>query len=83
MTFCFAVVPNGIAIQAGVFQSDQRPGRRGRRQKASNKLVDGKYQVTLSESEDSKSQRSGTDSERQSETLRSNGGKTLFFQLLS
>jgi hypothetical protein len=77
------VVPNGIAIQAGVFQSDQRPGRRGRRQKASNKLVDGKYQVTLSESEDSKSQRSGTDSERQSETLRSNGGKTLFFQLLS
>jgi hypothetical protein len=67
------VVPNGIAIQAGVFQSDQRPGRRGRRQKASNKLVDGKYQVTLSESEDSKSQRSGTDSERQSETLRSNG----------
>jgi hypothetical protein len=36
-------------------------------------LVDGKYQVTLSESEDSKSQRSGTDSERQSETLRSNG----------
>lgn len=76
-------MPNGIAIQSGVFQSDQRPGRRGRRQKASNKLVDGKYQVIPSESEDSKSQRSGTDSERQSEILRSNGGKTLFFQLLS
>ncbi|XP_010503406.1 PREDICTED: uncharacterized protein LOC104780600 isoform X2 [Camelina sativa] len=62
-------VSNGTAMQAG----DRRTGRRGRRHKASNKLVDGKYQVTPSETENSKSQWSGTDGERQSETLRSNG----------
>ncbi|EOA23393.1 hypothetical protein CARUB_v10016569mg [Capsella rubella] len=67
------VVPNGIAIQAGVLQSDQRIGRRGRRQKASNKLGDGKYQVTPSESENSKSQRSDTECEGQSESLCCNG----------
>ncbi|XP_010503407.1 PREDICTED: uncharacterized protein LOC104780601 isoform X2 [Camelina sativa] len=67
------VLPNGVAIPAGVLQSDQRTGQRGRRQKASNKLVDGKYQVTPSGSENCKSQRSGTESEGQSETLRSNG----------
>ncbi|KAL1187950.1 hypothetical protein V5N11_009264 [Cardamine amara subsp. amara] len=67
------VVPNGISSQAGVFQCDQRTGRRGRRQKASNKLVDGKYQVAPSETENSKSQWSGTNGERQSETLYLNG----------
>ncbi|CAL9247237.1 unnamed protein product [Arabidopsis halleri] len=67
------VVPNGTAMQAGMFQSDQRTGRRGRRQKASNKLVDGKYPVTPPETENSKSQWSGTDAERHSETLRNNG----------
>ncbi|KAL1187952.1 hypothetical protein V5N11_009265 [Cardamine amara subsp. amara] len=67
------VVSNGIATQAVVFQSDQRTGRRGRRQKASNKLVDGKYQVAPSATENSKSQWSGTNGERQSETLHSNG----------
>ncbi|KAF8087042.1 hypothetical protein N665_0601s0008 [Sinapis alba] len=61
------VVTNGVATQAGVFQSDQRTGRRGRRQKASNKLVG------PSESINSESHRSDTDKERQSETLRSNG----------
>ncbi|XP_023638015.1 uncharacterized protein LOC17886233 isoform X2 [Capsella rubella] len=66
-------VPNGTAMQAGVFQSDQRTGRRSRRQKASNKLVDGKYQVTSSETEKSKSKWSGIDGERQPETLLSNG----------
>uniref|UniRef100_A0A1J3E553 Inactive ubiquitin carboxyl-terminal hydrolase 54 n=1 Tax=Noccaea caerulescens TaxID=107243 RepID=A0A1J3E553_NOCCA len=66
-------VPNGIGTQASIFQSDQRTGRRGRRQKASNKLIDGKYQVAPSESENSESQRSGTDGERQSESLLTNG----------
>ncbi|XP_024013843.1 uncharacterized protein LOC18021056 isoform X2 [Eutrema salsugineum] len=61
------IVANGVATQAGVSQSDQRTGRRGRRQKASNKLV------AHSESKNSESQRSGTDNERQSEHLRSNG----------
>ncbi|CAH2064956.1 unnamed protein product [Thlaspi arvense] len=56
------VVPNGIDTQAGGFQSDQRTGRRGRRQKASNKLIDGKYQVTPSDSENSESQRSISES---------------------
>ncbi|KFK34093.1 hypothetical protein AALP_AA5G101100 [Arabis alpina] len=67
------VVANGVATQAGVFQSDQRIGRRGRRQKASNKLVDGKDQATPSDSKNSESLRSGTNNERQSETLLSNG----------
>ncbi|KAL0678583.1 hypothetical protein Bca4012_006564 [Brassica carinata] len=52
------VVANGVATQAGVLQSDQRIGRRGRRQKTSNKVVG------PSES---------TGKERESETLRSNG----------
>ncbi|XP_024013421.1 uncharacterized protein LOC18021057 isoform X2 [Eutrema salsugineum] len=52
-------VANGVATQAGVFQSDQRTGRRGRRHKASNKLIG-----APSES---------TDGERQSECLLSNG----------
>jgi hypothetical protein len=67
------VVPNGTAMQAGIFQSDQRTGRRTRRQKASNKLADGKYPVTPPETENSKSQLSGTNGERHSETLRNNG----------
>lgn len=58
-----AVVANGVATQAGVLQSDQRIGRRGRRQKTSNKVVG------PSES---------TGKERESETLRSNGGRSLF-----
>ncbi|CAG7869833.1 unnamed protein product [Brassica rapa] len=52
------VVANGVATQDGVLQSDQRTGRRGRRQKTSNKVVG------PSES---------TGKERESETLRSNG----------
>lgn len=71
-------MPNGIANQARVFQCDQRTGRRGRRQKVSNKLVDGKYQVAPSETENGKSQWSGTNGERHSETLHSNGGKSFF-----
>ncbi|KFK34091.1 hypothetical protein AALP_AA5G101000 [Arabis alpina] len=67
------VVANGVATQAGVFQSEQRIGRRGRRQKASNKLADVKDQATPSESKNSESMRSGTNNERQSETLISNG----------
>ncbi|CAN8254919.1 unnamed protein product [Cochlearia groenlandica] len=75
------VVNNGVATQAGSFQSDQRTGRRSRRQKASNKLIDGKDHVTPSESKNSESQRSSTDSERQSETLCSNGGTKTLRQL--
>ncbi|VVB04491.1 unnamed protein product [Arabis nemorensis] len=72
-------VANGVATQAIVLQSDQRIGRRGRRQKASNKSVDRIYQVTPSESENIKSQRSGTEGERESEYLRSNGIKFTGF----
>lgn len=79
MFFGDVLVPNGIGTQASIFQSDQRTGRRGRRQKASNKLIDGKYQVAPSESENSESQRSGTDGERQSESLLANGGKSFPF----
>ncbi|CAH8351983.1 unnamed protein product [Eruca vesicaria subsp. sativa] len=52
------VVANGVATQAGVFQSDQHIGRSGRRQKNSNKLVGSSE---------------GTGKERESETPRSNG----------
>ncbi|KAF8094944.1 hypothetical protein N665_0348s0027 [Sinapis alba] len=60
-------VANGVSTPDGVFQSDQRTGRRGRRQKTSNKLAG------PSESINSESHRSGIDKERQSESLRSNG----------
>ncbi|KAJ0241687.1 hypothetical protein HA466_0210770 [Hirschfeldia incana] len=60
-------VANGVSTQDGVFQTDQRTGRRGRRQKNSNKLAG------TSESINSESHRSGTDKETKSESLRSNG----------
>ncbi|CAH2064958.1 unnamed protein product [Thlaspi arvense] len=48
------VMANGVDTQAGSFQSEQRSGRRGRRQKA-NKLVDEKHLVAPSESKNSES----------------------------
>lgn len=67
---------NGVSTPDGVFQSDQRTGRRGRRQKTSNKLAG------PSESINSESHRSGTDKETKSESLRSNGGKCFFPYIL-
>ncbi|XP_010550646.1 PREDICTED: uncharacterized protein LOC104821450 [Tarenaya hassleriana] len=65
---------NGTATQAGILQSDQRAGRRSRRQKVSNKLVDGKYQVTPLEKENGDSCKPGTGGhERPSEIILRNG----------
>ncbi|CAN8278161.1 unnamed protein product [Cochlearia groenlandica] len=61
------------ATQAVVSRSDQRTGRRSRRQKVSNKLGDEKCLDAPSESKNCESHRPGTDNERQSDTLCSNG----------
>ncbi|XVF09167.1 hypothetical protein REPUB_Repub07fG0068300 [Reevesia pubescens] len=42
---------NGAVLEDGLFPSDRRTGRRGRRHKSSNKFLDGKYQVVSSEKE--------------------------------
>lgn len=46
-----AGLPNGVNGEDGVSLSDRRTGRRGKRQKNSTKLVDGKYESLPSEKE--------------------------------
>lgn len=46
-----AGLPNGVNGEDGVSLSDRRTGRRGKRQKNSTKLVDGKYQPLPSDKE--------------------------------
>lgn len=42
---------NGAAPEDGLFSSDRRTGRKGRRHRSNNKFLDGKYQVMSSEKE--------------------------------
>ncbi|XVF50204.1 hypothetical protein PTKIN_Ptkin04bG0077300 [Pterospermum kingtungense] len=42
---------NGAIPEDGLFPSDRRTGRKGRRHKSNNKFLDGKYQVMSSEKE--------------------------------
>ncbi|XP_010546041.1 PREDICTED: uncharacterized protein LOC104818245 isoform X2 [Tarenaya hassleriana] len=68
------VMANRVATQADVLQSDQRTGRRGRRQKVSHMLVDEKYQVTPHEKVTNESWKPDTAGhKRQSENLLCNG----------
>lgn len=47
----YAGLSNGAAPEDGLFSSDRRTGRKGRRHRSNNKFLDGKYQVMSSEKE--------------------------------
>lgn len=55
------VLSNGGASETSILPSDQRAGRKSRRQKVSNRSLDGKYQLLLSEKENVESANSNVE----------------------